>query len=239
MAVVLSAPLVGHVAAAHDRTSLAVAAAAVQALAAGPLLWPALPPRMRGWAVLVPAVLLTGLAAGVAHSVQDGLLAVAGLGHAMLYATLLVWFGRSLRPGQLSLVTRLAMRLNPRFRPGMIPYTRAVTATWCGFFAAQLLASAALLALAPAGWWLLFVTAVHAPLAVGLGLAEFAVRSWRFRGEHTGLRDTISGMRLTAWRATAATVSHTSKPAADCPARSGSARRPPPPDADSAPGPVA
>lgn len=232
---VLFAPLVEHVAVDHGRAGFALAAAAVQALAAGPLLWPALPPRLRGLAVLMPAVLLVGLGAGAAHSVRDGLLAVAGLGHAMLYTTLLVWFGGSLRPGQVSLVTWLAMRLNPRFHPGMIPYTRAVTATWCGFFAGQLVVSATLLALAPAGWWLLFVTAVHAPLAIGLGMAEYAVRSWRFRGEHTGWRDTISGMRPTAWRATGAAVARTSTPAAGCPARSGSATRPPGPDSDSGP----
>lgn len=219
------------------RVGLAVAA--LQAMAAGPLLWPVLPARLRVLAVVGPAALLAGLAAGAAHSARDGLLAVAGLGHAMLYTILLALFAGSLLPGRVSLVTRLAMRLNPRFRPGMIPYTRAVTAAWCGFFAAQLAGSAVLLALAPAAWWLLFVGTVHAPMAIALGLAEFAVRRWRFRGEHTGLRETISGMRPTAWRASAATAADASRPAADCPARSGNETRRLRPDADSAPGPAA
>ncbi len=238
-AVVLLATVGGHAALTQGWTRLAAMLAALQAVAAGPLLWPALPPRWRPLAVAMPAVLLAGLALGLARSERGGALAVAGLGHAMLYAGLLIWFGGSLRRGQVSLVTRLAMRLNPRFRPGMIPYTRAVTATWCGFCALQLIGSAALLATAPTAWWLLWVGTLHVPMAVGLGLGEFAVRAWRFRGEHTGLRDTISGMRRGAWRASPAAVADTSAPAADCPAHSGNVTPRPAPDANTAPGPAA
>ena len=237
-AVVLVATLGGHAALNHGWMGLAVTLAALQAVAAGPLLWPALPPRWRPVAVLAPVVLLAGLAAGLMLSERDGALAVAGLGHAMLYAGLLAWFGGSLRPGRVSLVTRVAMRLNPRFRPDMIPYTRAVTATWCGFCAAQLAGSAALLTMAPVSWWLLLVGTLHMPMAIGLGLAEFAVRAWRFRGEQTGLRDTITGMRSGAWRTSPAAAADTSAPAADCPARSGNATRRPGPGSGSAPGPV-
>ena len=233
--VAVASPLASHAAMRSGGFGWALALAAAQAVAAGPLLWPVLRGRMRALAVLAPAVLLAGLAAGASHSAQDGLLAVAGLGHAMLYGTLLAWFAGSLRPGRVSLVTGLAMRLNPRFRAGMIPYTRAVTATWCLFFAGQLAASAALLAWAPAGWWLLFVGTLHVPMAIGLALAEFAVRCWRFRGEHTGLRDTISGMRASVGRGTAADAS---RPAEDCRGRSGNATRRPGPDASSAPGPA-
>lgn len=237
IALAVLSPLVSHIAiSAGGGARFALCLAALQAIAAGPLLWPVLP---RPLAILVPAALLLGLAAGAAHSARDGLLAVAGIGHAMLYAALLVLFARTLQPGLTSLVTSLALRLNPRFRPAMIPYTRAVTAAWCGFFAAQLLASAALLALAPAAWWLLFVGTIHVPLVLAFGLGEFLVRAWRFRGEHTGLRDTITGLRPTAWRASAAPAAHASAPAADCPAHSGNATRPPRPAADTAPEPPA
>lgn len=239
VAVALASPVVSHAALrSGGGIGWANALAALQAVCAGPLLWPVLPLRYRVVAVLAPAALLAGLAEGAMQSARDGLLVVAGLGHAMLYATLLVLFARSLLPGRVSLVTRLAMRLNPRFRPGMVPYTRAVTATWCGFFGLQLVGSGVLLALAPVRLWLLCVGTLHVPMAVGLGLAEFAVRCWRFRGEHTGLRDTIIGMRPTAWRAGTRTAADASRPAADCPAHSGNARRRPVPDADSAPGPA-
>ena len=237
-AVVLVATVGGHAALTQGWTRLAAMLAALQAVAAGPLLWPALPPRWRPLAVAMPAVLLAGLALGLARSERGGALAVAGLGHAMLYAGLLIWFGGSLRRGQVSLVTRLAMRLNPRFRPGMIPYTRAVTATWCGFCVAQLVGSVALLTMAPVSWWLLLVGTLHVPMAIGLGLAEFAARAWRFRGEQTGLRDTIIGMRRGAWRASPATDADTSAPAADYPGHSENATRRPAPGSDNAPGPA-
>lgn len=237
-AAILVATVGGHAALGHGWTGLAVLLAALQAVAASPLLWPALPPRWRPLAVALPLVLLAGLVAGSVRSERDGALAVAGLGHAMLYAGLLAWFGGSLRRGRVSLVTRLAMRLNPRFRPDMIPYTRAVTATWCGFCVAQLAGSAALLLMAPVSWWLLLVGTLHVPMAIGLGLAEVAVRAWRFRGEQTGLRDTIIGMRRGAWRASPAAAADTSAPIEDCPGRSGSATRRPAPGSDSAPGPA-
>lgn len=237
-AAILVATFGGHVALSHGWTGLATVLAAVQAVAAGPLLWPALPPRWRPLAIAVPLVLLAGLLAGSVRSERDGALAVAGLGHAMLYGGLLTWFGGSLRPGRISLVTGLAMRLNPRFRPDMIPYTRAVTATWCGFCVAQLIGSAALLTMAPVSWWLLLVGTLHVPMAIGLGLAEFAARAWRFRGEQTGLRDTVIGMRRGAWRASPAAAADTSVPAADCPGHSGNATRHPAPGSDSALGPA-
>lgn len=221
----------------------ALALASVQAVAAGLLLWTIVPERWRALAVAAAATLLAGLAAGASHSARDGLLAVTGLGHALFYATLLAIFGLSLRPGRVSVVTGLAMRLNPRFRPGMVPYTRAVTATWCGFFAGQLALSAGLLALAPLGWWLLWVSTLHGPMAAGLGAAEFAIRRWRFPGQHTGLRETISGIRSPAlrdgaWRESVGTAVRASRPGEDCLGRSGNATRLPPRDEDSVPGPA-
>ncbi len=170
--------------------------AALQAVAAGVVLQGALPQgRMRALAVLVPLMLLLALGLGACRSPADGLLATAGLSHAMLNAGLFVVFATSLTAGRTPLVTRLARRLNPSFHAGMEGYTWAVTVAWCLFFAGQIVMSAVLLPLAPEAWRL-FVTVLGLPLAALMALAEYGVRRWRFRNEpHTTLLATIRGVR--------------------------------------------
>ena len=170
---------------------------AIQALAEGVVLWSML--RSHRW--LAPAaatILLCGLALGAWVSPPDGPLAVSGLSHAMLYATLLILFGATLRPGRTALATHFAARLNPSFHPGMIPYTRRVTLAWCLLFAAQLATSAALLALR-SPWWPAFVTLLHLVPVIAMALLEFAIRRWRWRHEHyTSFADTLRGVRRIA-----------------------------------------
>jgi uncharacterized membrane protein len=170
--------------------------AALQAVAAGVVLWGALRPgRWRSLALLAPAGLLLTLGIGARRSPAAGLLAAAGLSHAMFYAGLLLLFGASLLPGRTPLVTRLAQRLNPAFHGGMQRYTRAVTIAWCLFFAGQIAASAVLAIVAPDAWRM-FVTVLNLPLAALMALGEYGVRCWRFRNEpHTTLLATIRGVR--------------------------------------------
>jgi len=170
--------------------------AALQAVAAGVVLWGALQPGWwRALAVLAPAALLLALGEGAWRSPADGLLAAAGLSHAMLYAGLLIVFGASLLPGRTPLATRLARRLNTAFHCGMERYTRMVTVAWCLFFAGQIMASAVLAILAPEAWRT-FVTVLNLPLAALMALAEYSARCWQFRNEpHTTLLATIRGVR--------------------------------------------
>ena len=172
----------------------AVVAAGVQAVAAGVVLWAG--SAGRGWVgLLVGAVLLAGVVAGSHVSVWAAREAPAGLAHAMIYLAILVFFGRSLTSGGSAVVTQIAQRLNRRFRPEMVPYTRAVTLAWCVFAAVQLATSALLLA---ARWWDAWASLVgglHWVLAGVLAVGEFAVRRRRFPGEHTGFWDTIRGVR--------------------------------------------
>ncbi len=197
MAIVIAvaSPIASHAALAMGRGyGAAVALAAAQAVAGGVVLHGALP-RWRWAGVVVPAVLLGALGWGAAQSAEAGLLAAAGVAHAMLYGALLVVFGASLRPGRVSLVTWVASRLNPTFHAGMVPYTRAVTWAWCAFFAGQLALSGVLLVSAP-GAWRALVTTAHAPMVAAMAVGEFLVRRWRWRGEHyTSLRDTVVGVR--------------------------------------------
>lgn len=193
-------PCLSHLALATGQgLAVALAFAALQAVAAGLVLWRALPPgRMRAFAGLAPVALLLALAAGTLRSPAGGLLAAAGLSHAMLYMALLTLFGTSLRPPRTPLVTVFARRINKAFHPGMEGYTRAATVAWCVFFAGQVAVSAALLLLMPEAWRL-FVTVLNLPLAVLMALAEYAVRRWRFRHEtHTTLLATVRGVRSIA-----------------------------------------
>lgn len=190
-------PLVSHQALATGQgTAVALSLAILQAAAVGIVLRGALP---AGWprplAMLAPIALLLALAAGASRSPADGLVAAAGLSHAMLHAVLLALFAASLWAGRTPLVTRFAQRLNPAFHRGMEGYTRAVTMAWCLFFAGQLVASMVLLSLAPDAWRL-FVTTLSLPLAALMASAEYGVRRWRFRHEvHTPLLTMIRGVR--------------------------------------------
>ena len=212
--VAVFSPIASHAALAMGRGyGAALALAGAQAVASGVLLAGALPGR-RWLGLVLGSALLGGLALGARSSAEAGLLVAAGAGHAILYAALLGVFAASMRPGRISLVTTVASRVNPHFHSGMKPYTRGVTVAWCVFFAAQLVASALLLAADP-GLWRAFVTTLHAPLVAVMAVGEYLVRRWRWRHEHyTSLGDTIRGVARLRREAAAA---RTSKPAADCP----------------------
>lgn len=196
VALAIAGPVASNAALGSGRgVNVALALSAAQAVALGVLLWPALTGRVRLLAVLGPAALGAGVGLATAWSARVGLLAAAGLGHALLYGGLLAVFGESLMPGRVSVATRIARRINPHFHAGMVAYTRAVTAVWCAFFAAQLALSAGLLAFAPIGWWLLLVGSLHGPMAAGLALLEFGIRRRRWPGQHATLR-----MMASSWR---------------------------------------
>lgn len=227
--VVLAAAVVGAVASdaallggvpGRDILPLAV----LPPLAVGLVLWDALPGR-RWIAVAVPALLLGAVAAGAARGAAHGLRMSAGLSHAIAYTLLLLAFAASLRRGRTPVITRLARAMNPHFTDAMAGYTRAVTVAWSGFFAAQLAVSALLLAVGPPGWWILFVTTLHAPLVLAMAIAEYAVRTRVLRGQrHSRPRDMLrafiaarTGRPLAAGRpAPARTGADASTPAAGC-----------------------
>ena len=189
--VALAAPVAGHMALRLGQGyGTALGCAAVQAVAAGIVIRGAVPQRWRWLGFAVPATLLAGMAAaGAGWSAEAGVLAAAGLGHAVLYAVLLAVFAASLR-GE-ALVTTVARRVNPGFHTGMVPYTRKVAWAWCALFAA----SATLLAVAPVAWRGL-VSGWHAAAVAALALSELAIRRWRWRHERpTGLVAMIQGVR--------------------------------------------
>ena len=123
-------------------------------------------------------------------------LATAGISHAVFFAMLGLGLGASLRAGKVDLVTRLASRIDPHWRPEMAGYTRAVALAWTLFFLAQCLISAVLVLTAPREIWSLFVNVLDPPLVAAMFLAEYAIRRWRFPDHpHVGLLGVVRAVR--------------------------------------------
>jgi len=73
-------------------------------------------------------------------------------------------------------ITALSHQIHGPLPASIDLYTRRVTQVWCGFFAAELLGSALLLAVAPIAWWSLFVNVLNAPCLIILLVGEKVTR---------------------------------------------------------------
>jgi hypothetical protein len=111
---------------------------------------------------------------------SPGAAAVSGVTHAAAYLILLWYFGRTLRSGREPLITRLARSVHGSLPPEIAAFTRRVTAAWCVFFAAQVLLSLLLLALAPFDIWSTFVNLLNLPLLVLMFVGDHLYRAIRF-----------------------------------------------------------
>jgi uncharacterized membrane protein len=138
-------------------------------------------PGWAGRAVLVVAFIayqcwahasLSGASVGV-------LQAASGLLHAACYLFLLWIFSRTLMPGREPLITRVARRIHGSVQPPMERFTRRVTVAWCVFFAAQLIVSALLFALAPVHAWSMFINLLNLPLLALMFVGQFVFRAIR------------------------------------------------------------
>jgi len=146
---------------------------------------------LAGWILLrsrnKPLWLAVLLTAGVVvflveYQEQLGLAAVSGISHAAAYLFLLWYFGRTLARGREPIITRFARSVHGTLQPGMELFTRKLTIAWCVFFAAQLIASALLFALASLGAWSLFVNLLNLPLLALMFAGQFVYRMVRHPG---------------------------------------------------------
>jgi len=143
-------------------------------------------PRTAG--AIIKALALLAFIAGpwLAHSAVGGEVAwplrlALAMPHTAIYLFLLWMFGRTLLRGNESLITRVARRVHGGvLTPEIEAYTRRVTQLWCCFFAAQILVSGLLFALAPLEIWSLFVGVLHFPLVVLLFCGEYLYRLMRY-----------------------------------------------------------
>jgi uncharacterized membrane protein len=97
-----------------------------------------------------------------------------------VYMFLLWLFGRTLRPGRQSLVTRLAAHVHGELPTEIARYTRRVTWAWCVFFATMAMTSMLLFLLEPLPIWSVFNNLLNLPLVVAMYLGEYAWRLWRY-----------------------------------------------------------
>ena len=185
--ILLAAPVLAHLA--LLRASLAPLAFALLVLQAACLTWAAMglvstPTRLRALAV---ALVITGMIL-VWRLAPAGLVAASAIPHAISYAGLLAFFLLSLASGREPAITAAARRIRGPLSPVLQRYTRHVTIAWCGFFLAQLVASATfglLVATAaiPPATWSQFLNLWNMPLVIAMFAAEFAVRRVRMANE--------------------------------------------------------
>lgn len=131
--------------------------------------------RLR-WIAVAAFALLAAVAAWQ-RSPQLGVLAAAGLVHAIAHVALLGVFVTTLLPGREPLITALSRHMSRgRMTEDRARYTRRVTLAWCLYFVAQLLTSLLLLLFAPLLIWSFFVNVLNLPLIVLMFAGEMVVR---------------------------------------------------------------
>lgn len=137
--------------------------------------------RSRNRLVWLTALAAAGVVVYLAEN-QDrlGLAAVSGISHAAAYLFLLWYFGRTLARDGEPLITRFARRVHGALPEGMEGFTRRLTIAWCVFFAAQLIASVLLLAIAPIAAWSLFINLFNVPLVALMFVGQWVYRRVRY-----------------------------------------------------------
>lgn len=106
-----------------------------------------------------------------------------------------LFFGRTLLPGSIPLVTRIALSLHPERSPRVLRYTRHVTWAWMWFCLGMAALSAVLAASAPLKIWSFFSNFLDYLLLGGFFLCEVALRRVMLQGEPAaGLRETLQAM---------------------------------------------
>ncbi|HUH84342.1 MAG TPA: hypothetical protein VLX85_07010 [Stellaceae bacterium] len=155
-------------------TPLATALSVMQVLVLGAVVALAVASRFR-WIAIATAALLA-LVALWRDSAQLGVLAAAGMVHAIAHSALLVAFGTTLLPGREPLLTALSRHMSGHMTEDRARYTRGATLAWCGYFAVQLLASLLLLLFAPLVVWSFFINVLNYPLIVLMFAGELVYR---------------------------------------------------------------
>ncbi|HEY3920314.1 MAG TPA: hypothetical protein VGL83_21185 [Stellaceae bacterium] len=179
IALILMAPLAIHAAIASAAwTPLIVVIPIVQLALVGGIIVMRDRTRLK-WlgplALLLAVVVIWAARAGIS------LTALPGIPHAIAYATLLCVFGYTLLPDHEAILTRVVNAVRGPLPPALIVHTRRVTFAWCGFFAAQLVASVALYLFAPLEVWSFFINVLNFPLVVLMFVVEGLYRFLRFR----------------------------------------------------------
>lgn len=130
--------------------------------------------------VLVAAVLVISLLLHAVHAAIPDLKLLYPVPHIAAHLVLLWFFGRTLYPGEVALVTRIARYEHGSLPPDIERYTRQVNWAWCVYFAAMAIVSAVLFATAPLSTWSWFANVLNLPLLVAMFVVEYVYRLLRF-----------------------------------------------------------
>lgn len=95
----------------------------------------------------------------------------------LLLLGLAVFFGRTLRPGAVPLIERIARQSKPMLPTAVSRYTRRLTAVWCVYF----VVAAALMVVSDLAWLALGAMVWAGTLVLFVG--ERWMRPWFFPGE--------------------------------------------------------
>ncbi len=99
--------------------------------------------------------------------------------HAGAHGSLAVFFGLSLLPGRIPLVTRMASLVHTTTNPQRDRYTRQVTWAWTAYFAVTASASILLFSTGQTLAWSWLVNILALPLMITMFVIEFMIRRWR------------------------------------------------------------
>lgn len=112
------------------------------------------------------------------------------------------FFGRSLRKGEVPLITRIARASrNGELPAELLPYTRGITWLWALTLSGMALLSIMLAAFAPLEWWSLFTNFLNYLILAAIFPLEYLWRRLRFRHlEHPGFFDYIRMVATTNYR---------------------------------------
>ena len=170
----LAYSVLAHLAAANPSPDLFDAAVAIVPLIAlaGVLAWRS---PHRPWMLLLclsGCAVLYGLSAWLVQHYNWVFL----LQHAGIQALLGLAFGRTLRPGQMPMVSRFAAIVHGSLSPALLRYTRQVTWAWTLYFGAMSALSLLLFWLAPVAVWSAFANLLNLPLLILMFAAEYVAR---------------------------------------------------------------
>jgi uncharacterized membrane protein len=126
--------------------------------------------------LLAPAILLLALI-----NLWMGKLSVLYLPPILMSAALFIFFGRTLLPGEESLIGRFARKIEGIGDRRSLDYARGLTWLWTLFFAAMLIESLLLARFASIETWSLFTNLINYLLMVALFLLEYLYRMIYFR----------------------------------------------------------
>lgn len=114
----------------------------------------------------------------------------------VLLPSLVLWvFARSLRRGEMPLVTRIATQIRGSLPAPLIPYTRKVTQCWVLLLAILALSSACLAVFATPELWSLMTNIVQYLVLASAFLGEYLYRRLRFRDlEHESFAALVAAL---------------------------------------------